>query len=70
MSTADCININNNKRRKSNESCVPKLLDDKRRKMERQLSASQRDELLFNEAKSDAQFKLDLANAILESNTY
>ena len=36
--------------------------------MERQLSASQRDEFLFNEAKEDALFKKDLAEAIRQPN--
>ena len=37
-------------------------------KMERQLSASQRDEILFNEAKEDALFKNDLSEAIRQPN--
>ena len=36
--------------------------------MERQLSASQRDQLLINESKEDSQFKKDIAKAIRQSN--
>ena len=36
--------------------------------MERQLSAVQRDEILMNESKEDAQFKRDIAGAIRQSN--
>ena len=35
--------------------------------MERQLSSLQRDKLLFDEQKEDAQFKRDIAEAIRES---
>ena len=47
---------------------VPKLIDNKRKHLERQLSASQRDQLLMNEAKDDSQFKKDIAEAIRQSN--
>ena len=47
---------------------VPKLIDNKRKHMERQFSASQRDELLMNESKEDSQFKKDIAEAIRQSN--
>ena len=50
------------------ENPTPKLIDNKRRHMERQLSAAQRDQLLLNEAKEDAQFKRDIAEAIRQSN--
>ena len=36
--------------------------------MERQLSSSQRDKLLFDKSKEDSQFKRDIAEAIRESN--
>ena len=36
--------------------------------MERQLSASQREQLILNESKEDAQFKKDLATAMQKSN--
>ncbi|KAJ7386716.1 hypothetical protein OS493_006728 [Desmophyllum pertusum] len=47
---------------------VPKLIDNKRKHLERQLSASQRDRLLMNESKEDSQFKKDIAEAIRQSN--
>ena len=53
------------KKRKAN--CVPKLIDSKRKHMEKQLSAAQRDQLLISEAKEDAQFRKDLAQAMRES---
>ena len=41
------------RKRKIMENPTPKLIDNKRRHMERQLSAAQRDQLLLNEAKED-----------------
>ena len=46
---------------------VVKLVDNKRRHMERNLSAAQRDQILINEAKEDAQFRKDLTQALRES---
>ena len=50
------------------ENIIPKLIDNKRKHMERQLSAAKRDELLLKESKEDSQFKKDMAEAIRESN--
>ena len=47
---------------------VPKLIDNKRKHMEHQLSASQRDQLLMNESKEDADFKKNIAEGIRQSN--
>ena len=47
---------------------VPNLTDNKRKHLEHQLSASQRDQLLMNESKEDSQFKKDIADAIRQSN--
>ena len=55
-------------KRKSVENPVPKLIDNKRKHLERQLSASQRDQILINESKEEAQFKKDIAEAIRQSN--
>lgn len=52
-------------KRKAN--CVPKLIDNKRKHLEKKLSAAQRDGLLIKEAKEDAQFRKDLAEAMRES---
>jgi hypothetical protein len=57
-----------NKKRKP-ENPLPKLIDNKRRNMERQLSAAQRDQLLLTESKEDAQFKRDITMAIRQSNS-
>ena len=50
------------------ENIIPKLIDNKRKHMERQLSAAKRDELLLKESKEDLQFKKDMVEAIRESN--
>ena len=50
-------------KRKAGDNPVPKLIDNKRKHMERQLSAAQRNEILMNESKEDAQFKRDIAEA-------
>ena len=46
---------------------IPRLIDNKRKHMERQLSAAQRDQLLLKESKEDSQFKKDMADAIIQS---
>lgn len=51
-------------KKKASSNPVPKLIDNKRKHLERQLSASQRDQLLINESKEDSQFKKDIARAI------
>ena len=50
--------------KRASSNPVPKLIDNKRKHLERQLSASQRDQLLINESKEDSQFKKDIAEAI------
>ena len=55
-------------KRKSVENPIPKLIDNKRKHLERQLSASQRDQILINESREEAQFKKDIAEAIRQSN--
>lgn len=49
------------------KSVVPKLIDNKRRHLERTLSARQRDALLLEEAKEDKSFRKDLTDALKES---
>ena len=58
--------VSSGKRKSS--SPIPKLVDDKRKHLERKLSAAQRDQLLLKEAKEDAQLKRDIAEAIRQSN--
>ena len=55
-------------KKKVSSNPVPILIDNKRKHLERQLSASQRDQLLINESKEDSQFKRDIAEAIRQSN--
>ena len=57
-----------NKRKGDDENCVPRLMDDKRRHLEKVLSQSQRDEILLKEAKEEALFKMELCQAIKDSN--
>ena len=40
----------------STSNSVPRLIDNKRKHLERQLSAAERDKLLINEAKEKAMF--------------
>ena len=51
---------NKDKKRKGG-NCVPKLIGNKKKNMKRQLSASQRAQLLLNKSKENAQCKKDLA---------
>jgi hypothetical protein len=51
-------------KRKNN---VTKLIDNKRRHLERHLSSAQRDQILLDEAKEDARFRKDLTKAIREN---
>ena len=49
------------------KSVVPKLIDNKRKHLERTLSARQRDALLLEEAKEDKTFRKDLTDALKDS---
>lgn len=55
------------KKRKIDDSVVPKLIDNKRKHLERKLSSAQRDQLLLQESKEDANFRRELSEAIRES---
>ncbi len=59
-------NVKDRRKRKS-ESQVPKLVDNKRKHMQKTLSAAQRDQLLLHEAKEDNQCRKDLAAAMQNS---
>ena len=48
-------------------NAIPRLIDNKRKHLERQLSAAQRDQLFLKESKEDSQFKKDIAEAIKQS---
>ena len=58
----------NKRKKRKGANCVPKLIGNKKKNMERELSASQRDQLLLNESKEDVQFKKDLATVMQKSN--
>ena len=47
---------------------ISKLIDDKRKHLQKKLCASDREQILLNESREDSQFKRDLAEAILQSN--
>ena len=49
-------------------SIVPRLIDNKRKHLERNLSAAQRDQLFMKEMKNDAEFRKDLLQIVRESN--
>lgn len=53
--------------KRKSESQVAKLIDNKRKHLEKSLSAAQRDQLLVNEAKEDSKFRKDLAEAMQQS---
>ena len=59
------VNVVRSKRK--SESQVPVLIDNKRKHLQKSLSAAQRDSLLFNEAKEDMQYRKDLAEAMRQS---
>lgn len=50
------------------KSVVPKLIDNKRKHLEKTLSASQRDQLLMKDIKGDAEFRQNLVQVMRESN--
>ena len=58
----------NKRKKRKGANGVPKLIGNKKKNMERELSASQRDQLLLNESKEDVQFKKDLATVMQKSN--
>lgn len=53
------------KKRKVN--CVPKLINNKRKHLQKKLSAAPRDELLIKEAKEDAIFQKELVDTMRDS---
>ena len=52
----------------ANENSVPKLVDNKRKHLEKNLSSSQRDQLLINEAKEDKILRRNLCETMKQSN--
>ena len=54
--------------RKRTLNMVPVLIDNKRKHMERQLSAAQRDKILLQESKDEKEFRGELSKSLKESN--
>ena len=65
LSDEESQSIDNRKRKSVNP--VPKLIDNKRKHLEKTLSAAQRDALLLTEAKEESKFRKDLADATREA---
>ena len=57
-----------NPRKRKDVSAVPKLIDEKRKHLEKSLLSKQRDQLLLREAQEDARFRKDLCVSICQSN--
>ena len=53
--------------KKRQSECVSRLVDNKRKHLQRNLSLAQRDKILIDEAKDDAMFRREMAEAIKES---
>ena len=49
-------------------SIVPRLIDNTRKHLERNLSTAQRDQLFMKEMKNDVKFRKDLLQTVRESN--
>ena len=64
----ESIKQSSSEKRKSEESQVPRLIDNKQKHLGKTLSAAQRDQLLLQQAKDDAQFRKTLAETLQESN--
>ena len=64
------INKNKKQKLKTNigKNPVPKLIDNKKRHLERQLSAARRDKMLLEDSQEDAMFRRDIVSTICESN--
>ena len=58
----------NRKRKYESISKVPKLIDQKRKLLEKHLSVAQRDNLLFEETKEEDPFRRELSDSLKQSN--
>ena len=65
LSDEESQSMDGRKRKSINQ--VPKLIDNKRRHLEKTLSAAQRDALFLNEAKEESKFRKDLTDATREA---
>jgi hypothetical protein len=59
--------VTGNTNRKRTSNIVPTLIDNKRKHMERQLSAAQRDKILLQESKDEKEFRSELTKSLKES---
>ena len=59
--------VNPNKR-SSSTNATPKFVENKRKKLEKQLSAKQRDMILIDASKKEIELKTNIANGLLDSN--
>ena len=64
-SSSECLN--SRKRPSSAVNAVPRLIDNKRRHLEKALSSAQRDQIFLDDAKEDKEIRRDLGNAVRES---
>ena len=64
----NAMNGINKRKRKSANSIIPKLIDNKRAHLEKKLSASQRDSIMLSEAKEDKSLRREIINSINNSN--
>jgi hypothetical protein len=58
---------NNTQLKRKAPNQIPKLMDNKRKHLEKTLSAAQRDKMLLDEAKEDTKFRKDLSQSINRS---
>ena len=65
------INCNNGNSRKRHvaQSSVPVLIDNKRKHMEQQLSAAQRDKFMMEEVREEREFRREFSQCMQESNS-
>ena len=57
----------NSRKRTAPSNAVPRLIDNKRRHLEKALSSAQRDQIFLSEAKEDKEIRRDLGNSLRES---
>ena len=61
--------VSTNSANKRPASCVPQLIDNKRKHLEKALSSAQRDKMLLEEVKEDARFRKEMTDSMKESST-
>ena len=62
------INASGAQKRKPTENAVPRLVDNKRKHLEKNLSAAERDKILINEAREDKEVRKNFTDVMKESN--